>query len=91
MTDHRWLSDAQWTAIEPHLPKIHTGKRRVDDRWVISGVVHRLREGSRWRVLPESYGPYATVFNRCNRWSKRGRWQAIFAAPAESGDRRTRQ
>ena len=28
------------------------------------------------------YGPYVTVFNRCNRWSKRGLWQDIFAALA---------
>ena len=80
MTDHFWLSDAQWAAIEPHIPKVYTGKRRVDDRRVISGIVHRLREGCRWRALPEVYGPYTTVFNRYNRWSQRGLWQAIFAA-----------
>lgn len=86
MTDHFWLSDVQWAAIEPHIPKVYTGKRRVDDRRVISGIVHRLREGCRWRALPEVYGPYTTVFNRYNRWSKRGLWQAIFAALVESGD-----
>jgi transposase len=86
MTDHFWLSDVQWQAIEPHVPKVYTGKRRVDDRRVISGIVHRLREGCRWRALPEVYGPYTTVFNRYNRWSKRGLWQAIFAALVESGE-----
>lgn len=86
MTDHFWLSDVQWWAIEPHIPKVYTGKRRVDDRRVISGIVHRLREGCRWRALPEVYGPYTTVFNRYNRWSKRGLWQAIFAALVESGE-----
>lgn len=75
-----WLSDRQWAAIAPLLPQVHTGPRRVDDRRVISGIVHRLREGCRWRALPEAYGPYTTVFNRFNRWSKRGLWQAIFAA-----------
>jgi transposase len=86
MTDHFWLSDMQWAAIEPHVPKIYTGKRRVDDRRVLSGIVHRLREGCRWRALPQVYGPYTTVFNRYNRWSKRGLWQAIFAALVESGE-----
>ncbi|WP_416354668.1 transposase [Brevundimonas sp.] len=52
MADHFWLSDAQWAVIEPHIPKVYTGKRRVDDRRVISGIVHRLREGCRWRALP---------------------------------------
>lgn len=86
MTDHFWLSDGQWAAIEPHVPKVYRGKRRVDDRRVISGIVHRLREGCRWRALPEVYGPYTTVFNRYNRWSKRGLWQAIFAALVESAE-----
>jgi len=86
MADHFWLSEAQWAAIEPHIPKVYTGKRRVDDRRVISGIVHRLREGCRWRALPEVYGPYTTVFNRYNRWSKRGLWQAIFTALVESSE-----
>jgi transposase len=86
MADHFWLSEGLWAAIEPHIPKVYKGKRRVDDRRVISGIVHRLREGCRWRALPEVYGPYTTVFNRYNRWSKRGLWQAIFAALVESSE-----
>ena len=61
---------------------VHTGPVRQDDRRIISGIVHRLREGCRWRALPAEYGPYTTVFNRYNRWSKRGLWQAIFTALA---------
>lgn len=87
MADHFWLSDAQWAVIEPHIPKVYTGKRRVDDRRVISGIVHRLRGGGcRWRALPEVYGPYTTVFNRYNRWSKRGPWQQILTALNEDAD-----
>ena len=86
MADDFWLSDVQWAAIEPHIPKVYKGKRRVDDRRVVSGIVHRLREGCRWRALPDVYGPYTTVFNRYNRWSQRGLWQAIFAALVESGE-----
>ena len=52
----------------------------------ISGIVHRLREGCRWRALPEVYGPYTTVFNRYNRWSKRGLWQRILTALSEGAD-----
>src|SRR3546814_1510628 len=52
------LFRSQWAAIEPHIPKVYRGKRRVDDRRVILGIVHRLREGCRWRALPEVYGPY---------------------------------
>ena len=51
-----WLNDTQWAAIEPLLPDLG-GKPRVDDRRVLSGVLHRFREGSRWRALPDVYRP----------------------------------
>ncbi|MBW8270006.1 transposase [Caldovatus aquaticus] len=46
------LSDVPWAASEPHPAMVHTGPRRVDDRRGIGGIVHRLREGCRWRALP---------------------------------------
>jgi transposase len=75
-----WLSDAEWSAIEPHLPRGRRGAHRVDDRRVISGIVHMLRSGARWRDCPDVYGPYTTVYNRFNRWSRQGVWSEIFYA-----------
>jgi Putative transposase of IS4/5 family (DUF4096) len=37
-----WLSDDAWATIEPHLPHGKPGKPRVDDRRVISGILHVL-------------------------------------------------
>jgi transposase len=74
-----WMNGVQWAAVEPHLPTVHTGPRRVDDQRVIRGIIHRLREGCRWWALAPEYGPYTTVFNRWNRWTERGPWQRIFA------------
>jgi transposase len=74
-----WLSDEQWSLIEPHLPTGLTGPERADDRRVISGIVHMLQCGARWRDCPPECGPYTTIYNRFNRWSQRGRWQPIFA------------
>jgi transposase len=86
VADNFWLNDEQWAAIEPHLPMVHTGPERTNDRRVISGIIHRLCEGCRWRALPDGYGPYTTVFNRYNRWSQRGLCQRIFAALVGCGD-----
>src|SRR5205823_1858634 len=44
-----------------------------------------LQSGARWRDCPREYGPYTTVYNRFNRWAKRGRWCAIFEALAKPG------
>ena len=73
-----WLSDDEWAAIQPHLPSGRRGARRVDDRRVISGIVHMLRSGARWRDCPAEYGPYTTIYNRFNRWSKQGVWEDVF-------------
>ena len=53
---------------------------RVDDRRVISGIVHVLKIGARWRDCPAEYGPYTTIYNRFNRWSKQGVWEDVFYA-----------
>ena len=73
-----WLSEVEWTWIEPLLPRGRRGAHRVDDRRIISGIVHMLRSGARWRDCPSVYGPYTTVYNRFNRWSRRGIWKRIF-------------
>ena len=75
-----WLDDASWAAIEPLLPRGRRGAHRVDDRRVISGIMHMLRTGARWRDCPADYGPYTTIYNRFNRWSKQGVWEDIFYA-----------
>jgi transposase len=80
-----WLSDGAWAAIEPHLPRGKPGKPRVDDRRVISGILHVLRTGCRWRDCPQAYGPPTTIYNRYNRWSARGLWQRLFEKIAASG------
>ena len=73
-----WLDDRAWSKIEPLLPRGRRGAHRVDDRRVISGIIHMLRTGSRWRDCPAVYGPYTTIYNRYHRWSQQGVWFAIF-------------
>lgn len=80
MAGEFWLSDRQWAAIEPLLPKNQPGARRVDDRRVISGIIHVLKSGCRWRDCPTGFGPYTTVYNRWNRWSRREVWRKLFEA-----------
>jgi transposase len=81
-----WLSDEAWAVIEPHLPRGLPGKPRVDDRRVISGILHVLKVGCRWRDVPPEYGPATTVYNRYNRWSRRGLWQRLFERVAATGE-----
>ena len=80
-----WLSDEQWARIEPHLPTDVRGVERVDDRRVISGIVHVLKSGCRWCDCPPEYGPHMTIYNRFVRWARRGIWEALFRELAGCG------
>ncbi|WP_449257254.1 transposase [Bosea sp. (in: a-proteobacteria)] len=74
-----WLNDEQWSKIAPLLP--HYGSPpRVDEQRILSGIVHGLRCGCRWCDCPSEYGPFTTVYNCFNRWSRKGFWQSIHAA-----------
>jgi transposase len=80
-----WLSDEAWLAVAAHLPQNQLGARRVGDRRVISGIVHMLRSGGRWRDCPSEYGAYTTIYNRWNRWSGRRVWGRILGALIAAG------
>ncbi len=71
------MSELEWSFIKPILPDKVRGVTRVDDRRVINGIFYKLRTGVPWRDLPERYGPYTTVYNRFNRWTKAGVWDRL--------------
>ncbi|WP_312897050.1 IS5 family transposase [Microvirga soli] len=52
---------------------------------MISGILHILKTGGRWRDVPPEYGPAKTIYNRYTRWARRGVWQRIFAKVAAAG------
>jgi len=80
MSDHHfWLSDSQFARLQPLLPNKPRGVPRVDDRRVISGIIHVIRNGLMWRDAPACYGPHKTLYNRFIRWSEAGVFNHIFA------------
>ena len=83
--DYFWLDAAQFARLSPHLPTDTRGKPRVDDRRVISGIVHVLKSGGRWVDAPAVYGPRKTLYNRFVRWAAKGVWTNLFQALATAG------
>src|SRR3954449_12995458 len=83
--DHFWLTDKQFARIAPHLPTGTRGKPRVDDRRVISGIVHVLKSGARWVDAPSVYGHRKTLYNRYVRWAAKGVWVNLFHALSRAG------
>jgi transposase len=80
-----WLSEDQFEKLRPLLPDKVRGVARVDDRRVISGIVHVLKSGCRWADVPSEYGPRKTLYNRWRRWAEKGHWVRIFEALADEG------
>jgi transposase len=85
MSDVWMLTEAQMARLAPLLPNDTRGVARVDDRRVISGIVHVLRSGGRWIDAPAAYGPRKTLYNRFVRWAAKGVWERAFYALAEAG------
>lgn len=85
MSGEFWLNDRQWQRLSTLLPNKPRGVPRVDDRRVISGIVHVLRSGCRRADAPAIYDPRKTLHNRFVRWAAKGTWQAVFKALAAAG------
>ena len=85
MSDTR-LSEEQWELIKPFLPpQPALGRRRRQDREVLSSLVYRLKTGCRYRDIPrtEGYAPPSTTHHWVSRWVKGGMfdslWQQLLA------------
>jgi putative transposase len=81
-----WLTDIQFERLRPLLPNKMRGVKRVDDRRVISGIIHVIRNGLMWRDAPTRYGPAKTLYNRFIRWSRAGIFNEIFAILAAKSE-----
>jgi transposase len=81
MPTRPWVNDTQWERVKSVLAvQRGRGRRGNDDRRFFEAVVWWRRTGVPWRDLPDEFGPWKTVFNRFDRWSKRGRWDALLSA-----------
>ena len=83
--DRFWLTGEQFAKIERLLPTDTRGKKRVDDRRVISGIIQVLKSGGRWVDAPAEYGPRKTLYNRFVRWADKGFWVRLFETLAQAG------
>ncbi len=80
------LSRAQIDRLAPQFLRSR-GRRWVDDRRVIGGIVSVVRNGAMWKDAPRSYGPHKTLYNRFVRWSRVGVFERIIAALAAEGSK----
>lgn len=58
------ISDREWKLVDPLLPgAAHTGRpRKTELRQVINALRYLVRSGYEWRMLPNDFPPYQTVY-----------------------------
>ena len=67
------VSDELWAKIEPILaeydPSKDTGRKRIDQRRALDGIIYRLRSGVQWNQLPKEFGDDSSVHRTFQRWA----------------------
>jgi transposase len=72
------LTDDQWTFLEPMLPKTKKrGRPPTDRRRMICAMLYMIKAGCPWRLLPESFLPWKTVYHVFRRWTLDNTWSAL--------------
>ena len=80
MEKYYTLTDRQFALIESILKEERDKRGRkpgISDRHALECVLYILREGCRWRAMPEVFGHWMTVFMRYKRWVERGVWWKV--------------
>ena len=80
-----WIvSDELWARIKPLLPVVpcrrdRPGRKRLDDRKVLSGILFVLYAGVPWEFLPQElgFGSGMTCWRRLRDWHQTGVWQRL--------------
>jgi putative transposase len=82
------ITDEQFRRIEHLLPgkPSDPGATARDNRLFLDAVLWIARTGAPWADLPERFGEYDTVYQRFNRWAKRGAWLRVMEALGGDAD-----
>jgi len=73
------LTDAQWTKLQPLLPRRAQGRQATKgDRLFVDAVIYRAKTGIEWHDLPERFGNWKSVYNRFRNWALKDVWVFVF-------------
>jgi transposase len=74
------ITTRQWKRILSFLETrsdLYIGKT-INCKRFINAILWMTRSGAQWRLLPEKYGDWNSIYKRFNRWAEKGIWTAMF-------------
>ena len=79
------LDDKLWEIVQPLIPRpprrrrLHPGRKRVDYRKALSGILFVLKTGIPWEHLPQElgFGCGMTCWRRLRDWQAAGVWEQL--------------
>jgi len=79
------LPDDFWALVEPFLPKPkrrryrYPGRKPLDDRRCLTGILFVLKTGIPWEYLPRELGCGSgmTCWRRMRKWQRLGVWEKL--------------
>ena len=82
------VSDELWSIIEPLLPPPkernfrYPGRKPMDQRKVLTGIVYILKTGIPWEMLPQElgFGTGMTCWRYLHAWQEKDIWKKIHVA-----------
>lgn len=80
------MSNAEREFVRLLLPVLLRGRKRMDVRRILNGIVWKFRTGTAWRDVPERYGPWATLHTRFRRWATDGTFDRMLRATRAKAD-----
>ncbi|MGI2909676.1 IS5 family transposase [Tolypothrix sp. VBCCA 56010] len=73
------LTLEQWEVLSRLIPESKPGgrKRSVDMQAIVNAILYILCAGCAWRMLPNDFPKWKTVYHYFRQWRKDGTWQKI--------------
>jgi transposase len=77
------VPDELWAEIkavlDEHDPPKRLGRKRIDQRRALDGIIFRMRSGCQWNQLPREFGDDSSVHRTFQRWQRLGIFDYIWA------------
>ena len=81
------VPDELWDEVKLILeqcdPPKRLGRKRIDQRKALDGIIFRLRTGCQWNQLPKEFGDDSSVHRTFQRWRRLGVFDRIWATLIE--------